>query len=311
VAELTSAVEREVKLAVGADFQLPDLTGAADGIVAVAGGEASFETVYYDTPDLRLARSGISVRCRVGETADNRWTVKLPEGDAGSAIARREVVLDAPSGIIPDGVRGLVRAHVRASSLGVVAVMRTVRRKAKLRSADGTDVAEIDDDEVSVIEGGRVARSFRELEVELESGADASVLPGVVERLRAAGATDALASSKLAQALGAGSLGPPEVVVPPGDPAAAAVASGVARVLHHDPAVRLGNDEDLGHLRAAVSGLRSLVEGELGDELRWLDEQLDVAPSETLDSPRYLDVLEQLVQLARGGAAGPDEDGDA
>ena len=52
-------LEREVKLAVGPMFQMPDLDrGRARGDVAVDEGAMRFVASYYDTPDLRLARWG-------------------------------------------------------------------------------------------------------------------------------------------------------------------------------------------------------------------------------------------------------------
>ena len=59
---MRSGVEREVKLEAPEGFAVPDLSGAADGLVARIGGERDLDATYYDTPDLRLARWGVSVR---------------------------------------------------------------------------------------------------------------------------------------------------------------------------------------------------------------------------------------------------------
>src|SRR5579859_454898 len=66
-------VEREVKLGAGPAFHLPDLGGVIAGIAASPSETIRLETVYFDTPDLRLARWGVSLRHRASEG----WTLKL------------------------------------------------------------------------------------------------------------------------------------------------------------------------------------------------------------------------------------------
>jgi CHAD domain-containing protein len=279
-----ASVEREVKLAVDAGFELP----AVDGLVQLA--EQRLRTVYVDAQDLRLARWGISLRCRTGEdAADARWTVKLPaldggEGsDDGQALARTEVTVDAPASTVPDELAHLVRAHVRGALLVPVAVLESCRRRWLLPG-----VAEIDDDDVTVLDGERVVRCFRELEVELLPDADGAVASPIVERLVAAGARPAAAASKLAQALGDAAAAPPDVVVPVvgakatlAEVARAAIASGAVRLLRHDPGVRLGDDiEDVHQARVATRRLRSDLQtfaAAFGDEpggVAWLRDEL-------------------------------------
>jgi N-acetylneuraminic acid mutarotase len=53
----------------------------------------------------------------------------------------------------------------------VVAHLKTRRRRVDLVDASGTKVAEVVDDEVSVLEDGRIVNRFRELEVELSEDA--------------------------------------------------------------------------------------------------------------------------------------------
>src|SRR6266849_5787113 len=80
-------LEREGKLGAGPAFHLPDLNGVIDGVTVTPPEAVRLETVYYDTPDLRLARWGVSLRYRAGEG----WTLKLPpspprgEGRQGGA----------------------------------------------------------------------------------------------------------------------------------------------------------------------------------------------------------------------------------
>ncbi|MCA1692845.1 MAG: CYTH domain-containing protein, partial [Actinobacteria bacterium] len=89
-------IEREVKLSAGADFELPDLHGLADGVIPVPLETRDLDAVYFDTADFRLARWGVSLRFRSGD--GTTWTVKLPEGEEGPALVRREVPFPGPSG---------------------------------------------------------------------------------------------------------------------------------------------------------------------------------------------------------------------
>ena len=266
MARLAASTETEAKLDAWVGFRLPDLDGVVDGALGVPRPERSLDAVYYDTRDLRLARAGITVRHRTGEgDGDGTWTVKLPEGAAGPATTRREVTLVAPGRVIPDEVAGLVRAAVRSAVLAPVARLRTRRRSIELRDADGQPLAEIADDEVSVMDGPRLAARFRELEVELRAGSPVGLLAGVVDRLCRAGASPAGSTPKLLRALGPRARQPPDAAVPPLDAAAtmadvvrAAVASGTTRLVAHDPGVRLGEDaEDVHQARVAVRRLRS------------------------------------------------------
>src|SRR3977135_1661476 len=89
-------LEREVKLGAGPAFHLPDLNGVVDGIEVTPPEAVRLETVYYDTPDLRLARWGVSLRHRAGEG----WTLKLPAKPgagqpAGQVLAGDELTLPA------------------------------------------------------------------------------------------------------------------------------------------------------------------------------------------------------------------------
>ncbi|HWW43894.1 MAG TPA: CHAD domain-containing protein, partial [Acidimicrobiia bacterium] len=190
----------------------------------------------------------------------------------------------------PPQVAHLLRAHVRSSALEPVARLRTDRRRVELRDSDGKRMVEIDDDEVSVLVAGpdgrgrRVAARFRELEVELAGDGAISALEEVVARLRAAGAGAQDSTPKVVRALGPRALAPSDVVagdVGPkstaGDVLRAAIASSVARLLEHDPGVRLGDDpEDVHQARVATRRLRSDLRTfrELLDEA-WVQPQRD------------------------------------
>ena len=94
---MRDVIEREVKLEAPADFVLPDLS-TLEGARALPVTEVPLDSIYFDTPDLRLARSGISVRHRLGDATG--WTVKLPEDSSGS-LARRELNYGGAPGSVP------------------------------------------------------------------------------------------------------------------------------------------------------------------------------------------------------------------
>jgi len=350
--------ETEVKMGAWAGFELPSLDGVADDVTAVDRVPRTLMAVYYDTPDLRLARWGVTVRHRTGDGSG--WTVKLPEGDEGPALVRRELTFEGPPGRMPAGATSLIRAYARDTPLVPVARIRTVRTGVDLVDNEGAVVAEVVDDEVSVLHGGRVATRFREVEVELGARPPAGLLDSVVALLREAGAGEPDSTPKLMHALGARAQAPPEVapVTLGKKPSAAdlvrqAISAAVDRIMRHDPGVRIGDDpEDVHQARVGTRRLRSdlrtfgaLLDEEwlasLREELRWLagalgevrdDDVLidrlrrqaatlpepdtgalapifrrlaierDQARSELLEaieSPRYVALLERLIDAAR------------
>ncbi|MDQ1496776.1 MAG: hypothetical protein QOI86_116, partial [Actinomycetota bacterium] len=255
-------IEREVKLAAWGGFALPTL----DDVLPELGVEPlpmkKLDATYYDTKDLRLARAGVSLRHRLGD--DPPWTVKLPEGDGGPVMSRREIPFEGPAGTIPEPAAALVRAYARSEPLGPVARLKTERSRVGL-TVDGTQVAEIADDEVSVYHGRRLASRFREIEVEVEDDAPEALLPAVVGRLREAGAGAPDTTPKVVRALGPRALEPlPGAVAAAGPDSSmgevvqAAVGNALARIVAHDPGVRLGDDpEDVHQARVGTRRLRS------------------------------------------------------
>jgi len=255
-------IEREVKLAAWGGFVLPALDDLAPDLSVEPLKVKKLDATYYDTRDLRLARAGVSLRHRIGD--DPPWTVKLPDGDSGPVMSRREIPFDGPAGTIPVPAAALVRAYARGEALVPVARLKTERSRVGLR-VEGTPVAEIADDEVSVYHGRRLASRFREVEVEVEDTAPDGLLPAVVERLRDAGAGAPDKTPKVVRALGPRALEPlPGAVtaVGPdstmGEVVRAAVANALARIVAHDPGVRLGDDpEDVHQARVGTRRLRS------------------------------------------------------
>jgi CHAD domain-containing protein len=254
-------LEREVKLAVPPAFALPDLEDLAAAVETSPIDERRLETVYYDTPDLRLARWGANLRIRQGEG----WTLKLPSTSEGPALTRRELEFPGDARQPPDAAVALVIGYVRRATLVPVASLSTLRRRVQLKNREGTLLAEVVDDDVSVIQGLRVQSRFREVEVELKDQSAERLLDPILARLRGAGAADDDQASKLVRALGARATAVPEVdplaltsASTAGELVRHAIAVSVASLMRHDPGVRLGDDtEDVHRARVATRRLRS------------------------------------------------------
>jgi CHAD domain-containing protein len=346
--------ERELKLSVGDTFVMPPLIDGAAGVSGVRDlPELELGSVYHDTVDLRLARNGVTLRYRIGDEEGPHWSLKLPV--AGHDLTEREELsFEGGPAEIPHEARDLVAAWTRRGHLAPAAALSTRRRRWLLAAADGSDLAELVHDDVSVLDGERVVGRFRELELE-SRGPELDALQPVVVLLQRAGATASEPMPKAVRALGPRAAAPPDVVLPVADPKGEAggavrlaLASGARRLIVNDAPTRLGETEPLHQMRVAARRLRAdlrtfapLVDGEwaaaLTGELRWLgtllggvrdcdvqltalaagDEDLRVGLTPLADAisaagaaardrlmaalaePRYLDLLERLVQAAR------------
>ena len=274
---MRESIERELKLEPGEAFVLPEL-----------GGEPLptriFVSTYHDTPDLVLARHGVTFRRRV-EDGTGLWQLKLSKG-----AARIELEQPGPPARPPLELLSLLVAYLRGRAVAPVARLRTRREGVLARGA------EVVDDSVSVLDGQRVVRRFRELEVELVGGGEDD-LATLAAELRRAGATTANGlRPKLFRALELevpAAPPAPDRDTPPLEALGASLAEQVQRLLLHDPGTRLGSDpEDLHQLRVATRRLRAflraarpLVEpswsNPLRDELGWLGRVL--GPARDLD----------------------------
>jgi len=311
-------LEREIKLAAPDGFRFPRLDACVDGLTVSPLPRRTLTATYYDTPDLRLARWGLTLRYRTGDNTG--WTVKLPEGDGGPALVRRELYFDGSPGEVPAELLDLLRAYLRHDKVGEVARLRTTRSGVQLRGAEGEAEVEVVDDRVVVYDGRTISGRFRQLEVEATDERGVDVMNAVAERLLAAGAQRDDVGPKLVHALGPRAAGSPEV--PPvrlhagsqaGDAVRAALAAGVTRLLRHDPGVRVGDDpEDVHQARVATRRLRSDLRtfrslldqeraGPLRDELKWVADLLGAA--------RDADVL--LERLRRDADRLPQRDAAA
>ncbi|MCU1459232.1 MAG: hypothetical protein JWL73_3324 [Actinomycetia bacterium] len=314
--------EREIKLAVPPGFRLPSLDGLLGGVIAVPLPDVTLAAVYHDTADLRLARAGASLRYR----SDDGWTVKLPQStSAAGLLTRSELPVPGGPGPVPPAALDLVRAYARTARVDVATRLRTHRRRVELVDLDGKPLAEVTDDEVSVLDGRRVASRFRELEIELAEHATEQLAELIVDALRAAGAGAPDPIPKVVRALGPRALEPPDVVVPDVGTTAAdavrrAIAASVERLVEHDAPTRIGEDPEGVHqmrvaarrLRSDLRTFRSLLEPSwndpLRDDLQWLGAELGAVRDAEVLAGRLLDLAATLPE-PESGAAGQLIDG--
>ena len=276
--------ERELKLAATPDFHMPSIYGLVGPIVRQAPPERN-ETTYYDTPDLRLARWGASLRHRPGEG----WTVKLPAERDAPFLVRPEIVFDGNGDTPPPAAVELVRGFIRGGALQPSVHMTTIRRRTEMHDAGGRLIAGVVDDAVSVPNGAGPAAAFRELEVEIGEEMTPDLLDALVERLRQAGAGSPDQTAKYIRALAPAAPLTPEISVADlgadataGDVVGRAIALSVIRLIRHDAVVRLDVDPEGVHqarvatrrLRSDLRTFRPLVDEEwsagLRDELGWI-----------------------------------------
>ena len=277
---MRETLEREIKLAPMEGFVFPLLVGERLP-------ERVFISTYHDTDDLRLAPYGVTLRHRI-ENGTGLWQLKLPRGSA-----RLELEVAGQASRPPVELVELLPAYLRGRELVPVAKLRT--RRETIRPSG----AEIVDDSVSVLEGQRVARRFREIEIELVGG-DERDLRRLVKAMRRSGAIEqGPLRPKLHRALDIPAPAPPATIereTSPGSALAIALSREYRSLLVHDPGTRRGVDpEDLHQLRVATRRARAflraaaaLVEKEwavsLREELGWLGGHL--GPARDLDVMR-------------------------
>ncbi len=291
-------------------FELPALSDPASGVIARPPTTRDRQRAYWDTEDLRLARAGVLLAHR-----DDVWSVELPpttKGDSTSVSLVFEGEPEAP----PAEALDLVRAIARDAPLQPVARLCTHETAFPLESAPGIPLGTLLDEQVEYLDGARVVGTSRELEVVLANGAATEPISGILDRLRAAGASSADPVSPVVRALGSRATAPPEVSAPTAGPGAdaakllrAALSASAAKLIAHDPGIRRGVDpEDVHQARVATRRLRSHLRafgdfvdwqwaGELRTELGWLGDALGAVR----DADVLLDSLEGYLARLGGG----------
>ncbi|WP_344257246.1 CYTH and CHAD domain-containing protein [Terrabacter carboxydivorans] len=283
--------EIERKYDVDASTVFPNLAETG-GLHSIGRPRTSqLEAVYFDTSGLDLARSGVTLRRRSGGS-DAGWHLKLPAGPDTRTELREPL---GRSHEVPENFRTRVHAITRGRPLEPVATVSTRRRDYPLLDSEGSVLALVSDDSVRARRHDDVTGStgdelaWREWEIELVDGPHA-LLDAVGERLLAAGAAPASASSKLARVIGE----PPPAVSSPGTRKghakptveqllSAQLAEHLARLLEQDAGVRAEQAEAVHRVRIAARRLRSVlttfrplldtsVTDLVREELRWVGE---------------------------------------
>lgn len=252
--------ELETKLTVPPGFALPHLT-EVKGVDRVAVRTLRLRATHHDTDDLRLARTGTTLRHRTGEGRP-RWTLKLGTV-TDDGLDREELSLPGAGTKVPEALLDLLTPRLRGAGLHEVVQLRTKRTSSLLFDVEGVELAEVVDDLVEVVRHGVVTSRWRELEV--EQRADAKLATRVLRTLERAGATVADQTPKAVRALAPESLEAPDLPTPQRvrakDPAGALVrrslASGLAGIVTHDLGVRRGQDDEVHQLRVSCRRLRS------------------------------------------------------
>lgn len=281
--------EGPIRLEAPPHFDPPRLTDLGEGVDVSSPSRSSVISVYWDTPDLRLARWG----CSVLQVLDQGWVIELPGVASADEHRVDDIGTIGPSPEPPAAALDLVRAYVRTASLAPVARLRRVRQAVEVGTGSNGAGIRVLSDEVSVLDGRRVAVRYRELVLDAHREADTALVHAVIARLRAAGAGGPDRLPEYARVLGPASLDPPEIVVATpgpgstvGEAVRAAIAASVVRLMGQDAGVRVGGESEAVHqarvatrrLRSDLGTLSGLLEDEpterLREELKWLAELL-------------------------------------
>jgi CHAD domain-containing protein len=312
---MATHTETERKFELGDAPAVPDLVGV-DDIEQVSEPESSeLDATYFDTHDLRLARSGTALRRRTGGS-DEGWHLKLaPMGDTR---IEQQVPLYGDSTDVPKELRDMVRGRLGHQDLRPVATIHTTRVERRLLDGTGEPLAVVADDHVRAHRSGNGAVAlleWREIEVELEEGS-IDLLDAVTERLIDAGLRASEDRSKLHRVLGF-DVAPP--VPETGSKAEATIlghlAEQVEAIVAGDARVRADEDEAVHDMRVGSRRLRSALTSfrpfldqrrtePLRDELKWLGQELGRLRDTEVLSERLLALVgEEPSELVLGPVA--------
>jgi hypothetical protein len=293
-------------------------------LVARVGHNAAYEiaVTLLDAPDHRLIRSGVLLAHRVLD-GRGEWYITAPDWEPLLPQDRIELMGHAD---LPEELADMIRPLRRRATLGPVAALICDRREFALRDEEGTTLALLRDDKVTVRRGGLTTARYREVLI-------TPVGPGLTDEqvsfldraLLQAGATYVPRFPRLVFRLGAPATGPTDLPVPgPFDAAASfkkfvsqLVALRLRQIVEADLAIRGGDlgavdrlADQASRLRLELKGLSVVLDPEwvedLYDELGWISLEGDSSNSNGHDrltsrlrSERYLTVLERLVAAVR------------
>ena len=191
-------LELERKYEATSSATLPDLAGIAS-VASISEPEVfTLDATYYDTPDLRLLRAGITLRRRTGG-ADAGWHLKLPIGQD----ARTELHLPLGSAVAPPHeFIALLTARLRGVELAAVTNLVTTREQRRLIGEGGDLLAEVVVDKVRAVDFDRPDEPMVWQEIEVEWRKRGRRVADAVERRLTSGGIERAASrTKLGRAL--------------------------------------------------------------------------------------------------------------
>ncbi|MGZ7497074.1 CYTH and CHAD domain-containing protein [Corynebacterium sp. ZY180755] len=289
---ISQQLEVEAKFALTDEsLSVPDFT-AIDHVHEVAESNIfQLSAVYYDTEDLRLTRSKITLRRRVGGK-DEGWHIKLPARDG--RLELHHDLTDGDEGIVPPDLLTNVASIVRGKELKPIARVDNERHETLMADKNGVIVAEFCDDHVSTwsyLPGGK-EQSWREWEIEAtraaqDHGIAGTIIASASSLLIKQGAHTSDSPSKLVMALGDSINNAPATFTMAEldeDSPAYAVLSALKRnrdkLIEFDPKVRRDEWDSIHQMRVATRELRSHMqtfEGILtGDEYAKVEADLKV-----------------------------------
>lgn len=259
---------------------------------------------YFDTPDLRLLKTKITLRHRSGDD-EAGWHLKLPVGgDARDEIQVAAAITAGP----PAEFLDLTRAARRGQDIAEVATLTTQRTLHRWYDEKGRHLLAVTDDRVNAEIPGAPDKQWREIEVELGVAGSPSLLDLVQEALAEVGVARSHAPSKLARAFAAESTPsagskvekPKDKAGPPraGDVVLAYLTEQRDAIVRLDPDARRDVPDAVHQMRVATRRARSTMQafatvlereatGTLTGELKWL--------AGVLGAARDLEVLRAAV----------------
>ena len=245
---LSHTNEKKIKFQVPLRFELPPSLGSPLPCRV-------YTKTYFDTPEGRLHRFGITLARRV-ERSKNSWHAIIP-----NLNTYRELEFSTSSIRLDPGIKSLFRAFFRNNDPIQLGKLRIEQSGRRVQGHD-KPIVDVKRDIVIFLDGRRVVRKFNELEVELLEGVK-SELNQVRKKLRDAGAREIRFRPKIFEAL---DLSFPSFPVSLDSSATdlehlqAMLHSHFSHMMIHDPGTRLGEDpEDLHQMRVATRRIRALL----------------------------------------------------
>ena len=267
--------EQALHFVAGENFELPDLPGRALP-------SRTFTETYYDTAGGRLDRAGFTLRRRV-ENGKSVWHLTV-RSDGELAL---EVEAAGGPAAPPAELQELLSAASAGFALSPVARLRTRANGRRVKQGSHT-LAKVQVSSVAVLDGSRVSELFHELTIE-PLAAGRKDLGRIEKTIRKAGARPSDGRRRILRAPGSETHEDSSAATPGLERLRIFFREQYARMLAHDPGVRLGDDpEELHQLRVASRRVRSVLKtarplleptwaDALRDELSWLGGELGPA----------------------------------